>query len=52
VSGPPYEFDIAKGEHLAVEVVRFGFVTAKVVLDDKKPIVTFGMLKERWKKQH
>lgn len=50
VPGPPYEFDIAKGEHLAVEVVRFGFVTAKVVLDDKKPFVTFGMLRERWKK--
>jgi hypothetical protein len=50
VPGPPFEFDIAKGEHLAVEVVRFGFVTAKVVLDDKKPIVTFGMLRERWRK--
>lgn len=48
--GPPFEFDIAKGEHVAVEVVRFGFVTAKVVLDDKKPSVTFGMLRERWKK--
>lgn len=50
VPGPPFVFDIAKGEHLAVEVVRFGFVTAKVVLDDKKPIVTFGMLRERWRK--
>jgi hypothetical protein len=52
VPGPPYEFDIAKGEHVAVEVVRFGYVTARVVLDDKKPTVTFGMLRERWKKQH
>jgi len=52
VPGPPFVFDIAKGEHLAVEVVRFGFVTAKVVLDDKKPIVNFGMLRERWRKQN
>jgi hypothetical protein len=50
IPGPPYEFDIAKGERVAVEVVRFGFVTAKVVLDDKKPVVSFGMLRERWKR--
>jgi hypothetical protein len=46
VPGPPYEFDIAKGQHMAVEVLRFGFVTAKVVIDDKKPVVHFGMLRE------
>jgi hypothetical protein len=50
VPGPPYRFDIGKNQRIAVEVVRFGFVTAKVVLDDKKPVVSYGMLHERWKK--
>ena len=52
VPGPPYVFDIAKGQRMAVEALRFGFVTAKVVLDDKKPRVHFGMLRERKAKVH
>ena len=52
VPGPPYEFDIAKDQHMAVEVLRFGFVTAKVVIDDKKPVVHFGMLREHRAKTH
>ncbi len=47
-SGPPFAFDVAKGQRIAVEVVRFGFVTAKVVIDDKKPVISFGMLHERY----
>jgi hypothetical protein len=47
VSGPPFVFEVAKGQRMAIEVLRFGFVTAKVVLDDKKPLVHFGMLRER-----
>lgn len=46
-SGPPFQFDVAKGQHMALEVKRSGFVTAKVVIDDKKPVVHFGMLRER-----
>jgi hypothetical protein len=52
VPGPPFEFEIAKGQRIAVEVSRFGFATAKVVLDDKKPVVHFGMLRERRAKNH
>jgi hypothetical protein len=48
--GPPYEFDVPKDQKIAVEVVRFGFVTAKVVIDDKKPVVSFGMLRMRWRR--
>ena len=44
--GPPFVFELAKGERKAVEVARMGFVTAKVVLEDKKPIVKFGMLRQ------
>lgn len=50
VAGPPYEFDIANGERIAVEVKRPGFATAKVVIDGKKPLVHFGMLREHWPK--
>lgn len=50
IPGPPYDFDLAKGQKIAVEVVRFGFVTAKVVIDDKKPVVNFGMLRARYKR--
>jgi len=46
VSGPPFQFDIKKGGRLAVEISRAGFVTARVVLDGKKPLVHFGMLRE------
>jgi len=46
IPGPPFAFDVAKDERLAVEVQRLGFATAKVVLDDKKPSVHFGMLRE------
>ena len=48
--GPPFEFDVANGERIAVEAKRPGFVTAKVVIDGKKPLVHFGMLRERWPK--
>jgi|GEM_PF-3529410 len=51
VPGPPYEFEVAKDEKIAVEVVRFGFVTAKVVIDDQKPVIRFGMLRELYKKK-
>jgi hypothetical protein len=47
--GPPFEFDVAKGQRIAVEVVRFGFVTRKVVIDDKKPVITCGMVPERYR---
>lgn len=47
IPGPPYVFDIPKGQRVAIEVHRLGFVTAKVVLDDKKPVVNFGMLLDR-----
>ncbi len=46
VPGPPFVFEIGKGQRMAIEVLRFGFATAKVVLDDKKPLVHFGMLRE------
>ena len=46
VTGPPFVFDIEKGHRMAVEVSRLGFATAKVVIDDKKPLVHFGMLRE------
>ena len=52
VPGPPFEFDIAKGQRMAVEVTRLGFATAKVVIDDKKPLVHFGMLREHRSKAH
>jgi hypothetical protein len=50
--GPPFEFDVASGHRMALEVKRSGFVTAKVVIDDKKPVVHFGMLRERKPKAH
>ncbi len=50
--GPPFVFELEKGERTAVEAIRFGFVTAKVVIDDKKPVVHFGMLREHRAKSH
>jgi hypothetical protein len=47
--GPPFEFDVAKGQRIAVEVARFGFVTRKVVIDDKKPVITCGMVPEHYR---
>jgi hypothetical protein len=47
--GPPFEFDIAKGQRIAVEVKRFGFVTGRVVINDKKPVISFGMLPEHYR---
>jgi len=44
VIGPPYVFDVPDDKHIAVEVARTGFVTRKVVLDDKKPNVSIGLL--------
>lgn len=41
--GPPYEFEVTKGKRMALEVVRFGFVTQKVVLDGRKPVVLVGL---------
>lgn len=46
IPGPPYAFDVPKGKKLAIEVKRSGYATAKVVIDGKKPLVHFGMLKE------
>jgi hypothetical protein len=40
---PPYEFDVPKGKKIALELARFGFVTQKVVLDGKKPVVKIGL---------
>lgn len=52
VPGPPFVFDVANGDRMAVEVLRFGFVTAKVVIDDKKPVVHFGMLRDNRVRMH
>ena len=52
VPGPPFIFDVANGDRMAVEVLRFGFVTAKVVIDDKKPVVHFGMLRDNRVRMH
>ena len=46
VRGPPFEFDVPKGHRIAVEALRSGFATAKIVIEDKKPLVHFGMLRE------
>jgi hypothetical protein len=46
IPGPPFSFDVPNGKKLAIEVKRPGYSTAKVVLDGKKPLVHFGMLKE------
>jgi hypothetical protein len=52
VSGPPFVFELAKDQRLSVEVTRSGFVTAKVVVDDKQPFIHFGMLRERKPRHH
>ncbi|HMA95463.1 MAG TPA: hypothetical protein VKP30_22395, partial [Polyangiaceae bacterium] len=41
--GPPYEFEVTKGKRMALEVVRFGFATQKVVLDGRKSSVLVGL---------
>ena len=46
ISGPPFEFDVPPKRRLALEVKRPGFVTAKVVIDGKRPLVHFGMLRD------
>lgn len=40
---PPYVFDVPKGKRLTLELVRFGFVTQKVVLDGKRSVVKIGL---------
>lgn len=40
---PPYVFDVPKGKKISLELARFGFVTQKVVLDGKKPLVKIGL---------
>ena len=47
--GPPFEFDIAKGQRIAVELVRFGFATRRVVIDDKKPVISVGMVPDHYR---
>lgn len=41
--GPPFEFEIPAGKHVAVEVVRRGFITRRVVLDGSKSTVSVGL---------
>lgn len=45
VPGPPYVFDVPKGKRITVEVARAGFVTRKVVIEDKKPLITLGLVR-------
>lgn len=45
--GPPYEFEVPKGKRIALEVVKKGYVTRKVVLDGSAPRVTVGLTKSR-----
>ncbi|HEY5959779.1 MAG TPA: hypothetical protein VIV60_24665, partial [Polyangiaceae bacterium] len=47
VAGPPYVFDVRKGERITVEVIRFGFVTRKVTITDKRPLLSVGMVRNR-----
>jgi hypothetical protein len=43
--GPPFEFDVPKDKRLAVEVARSGFVTRKVIIDGKRPLLSIGLLR-------
>jgi hypothetical protein len=45
VPGPPYVFDVPKGKRITVEVARAGFVTRKVVIEDKKPLISLGLVR-------
>jgi hypothetical protein len=45
VPGPPYVFDVPNGKHIAVEASRSGFVTRKIVIEDKKPVVSIGLMR-------
>jgi hypothetical protein len=47
IPGPPFAVDVPHGKRLALEAKRAGYVTARVVIDGKKPLVHFGMLKEK-----
>jgi len=47
IPGPPFVVDVPYGKRLALEAKRAGYVTARVVIDGKKPLVHFGMRKEK-----
>ncbi|HET9958985.1 MAG TPA: hypothetical protein VFQ61_31055 [Polyangiaceae bacterium] len=44
--GPPYFFDVPNGKHVAVEVVRRGYVTRRVEIDGARPTLVIGLLKK------
>ncbi len=45
VPGPPFIFDVPKGQHIVVEAVRPGFAARKITIDDKKQVISIGLLR-------
>jgi hypothetical protein len=43
--GPPYAFEVPKGNKIAIEVARKGYGTRKVTLDGSQPRIAIGLRK-------
>jgi hypothetical protein len=48
--GPPYEVDVPIGKKIALEVVRKGFVTRRLVIDGSEAKVSVALVAERHNK--